>query len=719
MKNSNWIGVAAIILIVATCYWRLIFFHSVVKWDIVDQHYPWSMFINDALRAGNLPLWNPYAYLGYPIFADPQGRVWYPVVWLISLLHGYSFAAIQLELVAHFVLAAILTYFCARTFACSVPAAICAGLTFGLSGFFVSNAQHMAWVVSAAWLPLCLLLAKRALGDGSLLSFIWCGAPFSMILLGGYPAFFFAGLVFIGVFVFLETLARFPRAFSRAVLRTVTIAASACAASAVLIVPIISTRSLISRGELSLDIVQQGSIHPIMLLSTIIPSFGLAAHQAFAFDISMTSLYCGIVALALVLYGAFQTDWDHEDWLLAVLAVLCLLFSFGKYSFVRGLAFKFVPLFDLFRFPALFRVLVVLPVAMLAAKTLERVSEAVRQGRDCGWAARRLMFFLLTLFVAALTGYIMLRPGAGESDIGRRIAEVILLEAPVQILWLGVMLLLLALLSKEKLRPEPFAFCFAVLVVFDLAHSVHGSFDQTVATSDVKLQNYLNLEQQTPRNFEHKAFDVKHTAWVAGGSNFPMIEKQFQTGGYNPFSLQRINTYLATPAAKATAARGMFFFADRVVRAGAVETEKRLNDPAYSPEHVYVVKSPRLKIKIGDRPLQASVKVSQFLPNYLKLQVEADRNAFLVIQQAFFPGWQLYIDGKPHRIFRTNLTLRGVAVPAGNHVVEMRFMPVSFIVGALVSVLFWLFACSSEIVSRLRRRKASRAIEPDERGGLH
>ena len=47
-----------------------------LKYDMIDQAYPWRYFIGECLQNGNLPLWNPYQLLGrqsMPIRKVPPG----------------------------------------------------------------------------------------------------------------------------------------------------------------------------------------------------------------------------------------------------------------------------------------------------------------------------------------------------------------------------------------------------------------------------------------------------------------------------------------------------------------------------------------------------------------------------------------------------------------------------------------------------------------------
>jgi uncharacterized membrane protein YfhO len=69
--------------------------------------------------------------------------------------------------------------------------------------------------------------------------------------------------------------------------------------------------------------------------------------------------------------------------------------------------------------------------------------------------------------------------------------------------------------------------------------------------------------------------------------------------------------------------------------------------------------------------------------------------AILVLSENHYPGWRAYVDGKSVDVIRVNYNLRGVAVPAGNHLVEFVYRPKSVLAGlavsllTLLSLLFW------------------------------
>jgi len=60
----------------------------------------------------------------------------------------------------------------------------------------------------------------------------------------------------------------------------------------------------------------------------------------------------------------------------------------------------------------------------------------------------------------------------------------------------------------------------------------------------------------------------------------------------------------------------------------------------------------------------------------LEFNTQTDSTAFLTISEIYYPaGWKAFIDGEETEIYPANYILRGIIVPAGNHVIELKFAP--------------------------------------------
>jgi len=81
---------------------------------------------------------------------------------------------------------------------------------------------------------------------------------------------------------------------------------------------------------------------------------------------------------------------------------------------------------------------------------------------------------------------------------------------------------------------------------------------------------------------------------------------------------------------------------------------REIGKDSFSPGSVSIVE---------DRPVEVAISAS-FLGA-----------GFVVLADQFYAGWEVYIDGKKAKIYRTNGVLRGVAVPEGEHVVVFKYVP--------------------------------------------
>jgi uncharacterized membrane protein YfhO len=69
------------------------------------------------------------------------------------------------------------------------------------------------------------------------------------------------------------------------------------------------------------------------------------------------------------------------------------------------------------------------------------------------------------------------------------------------------------------------------------------------------------------------------------------------------------------------------------------------------------------------------------------LDVEAAGDGMLVLSEIFVPGWNAYVDGKKSDVYATDYALRGVALTAGSHHIELRYAPASLRYGVWISLV--------------------------------
>ncbi|MEJ7839528.1 MAG: YfhO family protein [Thermomicrobiales bacterium] len=70
-----------------------------------------------------------------------------------------------------------------------------------------------------------------------------------------------------------------------------------------------------------------------------------------------------------------------------------------------------------------------------------------------------------------------------------------------------------------------------------------------------------------------------------------------------------------------------------------------------------------------------SAIVSERTPESITIQTSSSSDGFLVVADSYTTGWRAYVDGERTDVLRTNHAFRGVALPAGDHEVVLRYEP--------------------------------------------
>jgi hypothetical protein len=91
----------------------------------------------------------------------------------------------------------------------------------------------------------------------------------------------------------------------------------------------------------------------------------------------------------------------------------------------------------------------------------------------------------------------------------------------------------------------------------------------------------------------------------------------------------------------------------------------------------------------------ASVRLERKNPQAMAAQVQTATEGLLIVGERFDPGWSARLDGAAAEVLETDLSVLGVRVPAGDHLVELVFFPRGLWAGlgfllATAAVLFLL-----------------------------
>ncbi|MEX2396082.1 MAG: hypothetical protein WD491_03610, partial [Balneolales bacterium] len=127
------------------------------------------------------------------------------------------------------------------------------------------------------------------------------------------------------------------------------------------------------------------------------------------------------------------------------------------------------------------------------------------------------------------------------------------------------------------------------------------------------------------------------------------------------------------------------FFVDSLAYAASPqEAMDAINEPGFDPS-AYAVLETDQRFDVESDP-DADISVTHYDSRRITMEVQRGSNGFLVLSEVFYPeGWNAYIDGEEVDIITTNFILRGIAVPAGDYEIHIKFTPRSHFLGSQIS----------------------------------
>ncbi|HEV2528359.1 MAG TPA: YfhO family protein [Thermomicrobiales bacterium] len=113
----------------------------------------------------------------------------------------------------------------------------------------------------------------------------------------------------------------------------------------------------------------------------------------------------------------------------------------------------------------------------------------------------------------------------------------------------------------------------------------------------------------------------------------------------------------------------------------------RISQIGFRPDRVAVVEGDVPPIAGAPDDATGSATLVSYAPERITYTAESSHDGFLVMSEVYDEGWSAFLDGEEVPLYPTNVGLRGIALPAGTHEVELRYEPLSLRLGFAVSVV--------------------------------
>ena len=393
--------------------------------DVAPFFYPMKHFLASTVRAGQLPLWNPWVAGGEPFFASLQPGLLYPGS---LVLYGLPMpAAFDWLVVLHYPLAGAGMALLLRRWGHGWPGALTGGIAFMLGGFFVSLGNFVNNLQTVAWVPWLLLSWDRVMDEERVRDLLWFAVLCGIAFLGGEPQMLALALLLVLVHGLVRAEGRKLGGGRQA---------AAFAIAGVLALLLVSVQLLpfaeyvshsVRTLPIEIEYASSRSLDPAGSWHFLLPpalragAYGFSTRYMASTEVPwILSVYPGATVLVLATIGVFRGRGFRWTAFWVVVAATGILLALGSHSPLYRALFDWVPPFRPFRYPEKFLLPVSLAVSVLAAQGADRWlgRDASRSTRYAGGGASlgtRAAVWGPTLCVAALYASLAVWLRAGDS----------------------------------------------------------------------------------------------------------------------------------------------------------------------------------------------------------------------------------------------------------------------------------------------------------------
>ncbi|HOY32915.1 MAG TPA: YfhO family protein [Bacteroidales bacterium] len=689
-KSFDLKAVFFLFIITIAGYYNVSLLIHPLKWDIIDQAYPYRFLIGECLQNNTFPYWQPFQQFGLPFYADPASGVWYPLTWIFGWLTGYNIYTIPIEYILHIFLAATGFYLLGKTLGFTGRVALVLAVGYAFSGFIVGNSQHLVYVISACWIPyvlnsyIHLARQKRILYAFTTALFLY------LLTTGGYPALliifgYHLLAIFIGYTVFLLIKKRYKDWLKYAKLNLVTFLIYGILTFSFFISVLYNQDSVARLNDTRLEDVLFSPFSPQCLVSLVAPYAVTGNMEYFDTDFSMANAYFGIILLAFFILYFFQKK-SKLSILILLTGILNLLVAFGGYLPFREFLYHYGPFMNLFRFPSVFRYFTIVSFLLVAGFSIQVFME--NRSKKLFFTILALIFaFALTMLMARFNDYLNIKnialDLAWKFPNGTTILQRIALQLIIQ---MGLLILFLIAWWFSKINMY---YLLLIFVVVDMFVATRLNSNCTVYYEEFSSKNIRAFEKQ---NFV-KGFPVPDRpiteysdstgSYQCFWRNLSSYYKRPAFDGYNSFSINTFEKLKENhyPFFKEIKKNKLFYFADTVIH--KFDSVTALN---YGRQGMVFTenKAPVFK-STGNKG--RDVKITAFSPNNISAETEGNDSSFLVFIQNYNKGWQATINNTPVKIYRANLTLNAIVVPPGKNKITFSYKPLPVIIAGYVSLV--------------------------------
>ncbi len=698
--------------------------------DTINFFYPIYNLAYSIIGNGDFPYWNSFVFSGYPLAANPQVALFYPLNFLFLVLPtdialGYSY-------LLHVFLGGLFMYLLVRYIGLDRVCAFVSAIVFMFSAFLITHiyAGHYTMICAAIWIPLIFLLFEMALRKKSLFYGLLTGAILGIQLLAGHAQISYLTLIALAFYLLFKCFLILRqegdyKKIGRPLLIFALVLIAGISLSAIELIPTYEFSQYSTRaGGISYEAATSFSLNPGLLPLLLAnpwagPSWISGGMPVFCFW--EYSSYIGILPLVLILFAIYFKGNNRYIQFFSLLAIISVFLALGKYFPPYWLLYKAAPGFDLFRVPARFIFLFTFAASILAGFGFNylRGSLTQQQKSDVWKIAAVLVFLAIFILVVAIFTANSYFP-VWKSMI-------------VLALFLLASIAIIALRLKSNGPTKYFNTAAVVFIIANLWFCHMLSIDVKPALEIYSTPPYVEYLKENSTGY--RVYDPENII----SKNHLMVNGIPEISGYDATALNYYSEFLgydsgqvgvypaSVPAAVGISNLGTklgllnvkyvlsskplsdndykLVYQDGGVyiyeylgvlpkafiihKAEVITSEDdiltKLNDKDFNPKEYVILEDGSGNVELINNGDFEEAIIDRYSPNEVIVKTESEHPGFLVLSEVWYPSWKVYVDGELSQVLKTDYTLMSVYVGSGNHTVQFVYDDQLFKTGIAVS----------------------------------
>lgn len=745
---------------VGVTYFPLLMGSFYATGDTRDLFIPLELFFQHEQREGRLPAWHPDIAWGYPVIAAAQIGFFYPPLLLARWLLPIKLYLPAL-VISHMLALAIGTYAMLRARKTSELGAYVGSISFALSGFVVQHITHLNIIFALAWLPWQLSAAvtiakKECLTRHDVTRLmILLSVPY---LAGQLQVPFLMSAVTSALFIYTRWSIKRMLGSSLGAIAILAIGTFCLAAAQIL--PTLELARHSSRAENGDFDIQRANQHsfPLYHLPTLLfPRFYGHDHTYWGKRLEIEyGFFVGTIPALLALWAIIKS-FRIKNWKLKIverqnkfwlwLLLVSFLLALGSLSPFRLLGFE--PSLWYFSAPARWLLFTALSLSILAAAGLDKLQEDYRGFRKLATGSALVVTIVvvlgnLTLFVknnhlpnilinivnttapqlvaTKPHSYYLNKLSTLAASAQRTSVSV---RSPYTALPLLMLVIAIATVERRRAAAILTAAAATELIIIGMVTLTPTVSWERILEPPATLERLpLPIKQKESRIFSIRSSGDTGAYFTDPQSRanpqireqqrhvlVPLLSAQFGVPGVEwPAALDIFGHEIILEKMRGD---GSYLIQDLKLASelniGALLAPKNTEVPseiqlyAKLPDTNIYTLNPAPRASLVDKqgnPVEGSAQYQNIEPTKTRIITEASQETTLLIRDTKFPGWRATIDGVAAPIGTGLSIFRLISIPAGQHTVEMKYVPHVLYIGMFISGITLMLCLAANLTKK-------------------